>query len=162
MIYRLMTTNNFSQHILRHHLLSCHKIKNKNKRTTMTLTSSDITTHNTQKNKLNWSQIVSMNKPHQKKLDSQLINNINAREMENKKEAMKRYLCRISIQMTFNIFQIYFMAACHTNICHVIHLFSEGETSTKMRWWWWRKSVEKKRNFQFSGYSRKPQFNNDK
>lgn len=34
----------------------------------------------------------------------------------------ERYLCRISMQMTFNIFQIYFMAACHTNICYPIHL----------------------------------------
>jgi hypothetical protein len=34
----------------------------------------------------------------------------------------ERYLCRISMPVTFNIFQIYFMAACHTNICYPIHL----------------------------------------
>jgi hypothetical protein len=45
----------------------------------------------------------------------------------------ERYLCRISMQMTFNIFQIYFMAACHTNICYPIHLTATLFQPTRRR-----------------------------
>lgn len=64
----------------------------------------------------------------------------------------ERYLCRISMQMTFNIFQIYFMAACHTNICYPIHLaatlFQPTRRRCRVRMWgcfclrcgffWWK------------------------
>ena len=88
MIYRIVTTNNFS-----FLTLECGE-----KRSTRQ--------DQSERRELNWSH-------------TQLTERQAKRRKHKKK---RRYLCHISMQMTSNIIQIYFMVACHTNICYPIHL----------------------------------------